>query len=510
LRVSNHAEVIKQVTSTWSPEKKAAVLTAIKPRLWRQGDIAWKFHSTQRLIHSALKASAHQQFYLLCSRRLGKTFMLLSLAFQECLRRPGARVLFLAPEKQMAREIATDTAAQLLEDCPADCRPKFDKQYSEFHFPNQAILRLKGVNAEQADSLRGGATDLVIVDEAGQMDNLLYVIQSVVLPMTLTTGGRVIFATTPPITPDHESKVIYDRLFPHGATVKFTLRDAPHIPHARKRAMLLEVGEAEEDLDAILAGERMPKTTAALREYFCEFVTDASQRVVPEFDADAKKEIVRSRERPPYFDAYVAVDPGFQDRTGIIFAYYDFRAGVIVVEDEALLHKPATSDIAKVILEKEWALWGDQKPLLRVSDVDPRLVADLYERHGLVFVQAQKQDALGAINLVREDVRTRGLLIDPRCVNTVHQLENTIWNKKATDFARTTEGHGDLLAALKYLCRTVNRHHNPAPPGYYSRTRSPDEFRSPRRRFREGVGQLDLLGSTPAAQRVKRGRGTLR
>jgi hypothetical protein len=505
---TNQEAVIRKVAAKWTPDKRATLLEQLKPKLWRQGDLeAFKFHSTQRKIYAALTAKAHDQFFLLCSRRLGKTYMLLTLAFQECLKHPDRRVLFLAPEKQMAREITTDTAAQLLKDCPKELKSQieFKTQFGEYHFPNGSVLRLKGVNAEQADSLRGGATHLVIIDEAGQMDNLEYIVNSVVMPMTLTTKGRIIFATTPPTTPDHDSKRIYDRLFAQNATVKFTILDAPHIDAEDKARQLRSLGEVEEDIPRILAGEQMPKTTAALRELFGEFITDASMKVVKEFDVEAKKVIVRRTERPSQFDAYVAMDPGFQDRTGLLFAHYDFTTGNIVVEAEALLWQASTSKIAECIAETEYKLWGHQRPLLRVSDVDPRLVADLFERHGLVFVQAQKQDSLGAINLVRTMVQNRELTINPDCIQTVYQLENTIWNKKATDFERTSEGHGDLLAALKYLCRHVNRRRNPnagARPG------SPEEFRSPRRRFwgPKYGDQMDLLGKTPFAKRVKRSR----
>lgn len=478
-------------------------------KLWRKGDLRFKFHATQRRIYDALSASKERQFFLLCSRRLGKTFMLLTMAFQECLQKPGARVLFLAPQARDAAEIATDTAAQILKDAPAEIRQGVDykAQTKEFHFPNGSILRLKGVNAEQADNLRGGATDLVILDEAGQMDNLDYLLKSVVLPMTLTTGGRIYLATTPPVTPDHESKLIYDRLFALNATVKFTILDAPHVPNAAKAEMLTELGEDPAHVPAILAGTEMPKTTAALRELFAEFVTDASMKVVPEFDAEAKKEIVRFHPRPAYFDAYVAVDPGFNDRTGLVFAHYDFTSGKIVIEGERLLHKASTNDIANAIMEMEYKLWGDQRPLLRVSDVDPRLIADLAERHGLIFAQAQKQDSLGAINLVRTMVRNREIGIQPDCVQTIHQLENTIWNKKASDFERTTEGHGDLLAAVKYLCRSVLRHHDPRPAGARGPYGADGMHRSPRRRFWKGRDQqLDLLGKTPFGKRVRRKR----
>ena len=525
---------IREKIKQYPPEVRREMRRQVFHKLWRKGVVRQKFHATQTRIYEALTRSKEQQFYLLCSRRLGKTYMLLGLAFEQCLQKPNSRVIFLAPQAKDASDIATDVALHLLGDyqpkdefgkevgdvlhgCPPDLRAKieFKSQPKEFHFPNGSILRLKGVNAEQADSLRGGAVDLAILDECGQMDNLKYLVDSVVMPMTLTTNGRIYFATTPPITPDHESKLIYDDLFAKGATVKFTILDAPHISDEGKARLLRQLGEADADIPEILAGRQLPKTTAALRELFAEFVTDASQRVVPEFTREARADIVHVVRPPAYYDTYVAMDPGFNDRTGLLFAYYDFKKGNICIQAERLLHKASTTDIANAIGQVEYEIWGvgkgdgdEHKPLLRVSDVDPRLIADLYERHGLVFVAAEKQRSLEALTLVRSMVLNRELEIDSSCVNLIHQLENTIWNKKATDFERTTDGHGDLLAALKYLCRSINRYHNPFPEGYGRGTRPADEFHSPRRRFWTGNRQeLDLLGSTPFAKRVKRKRG---
>jgi PAS domain S-box-containing protein len=47
------------------------------------------------------------------------------------------------------------------------------------------------------------------------------------------------------------------------------------------------------------------------------------------------------------------VDPGFNDRTGIIFGYWNFESAKLVVEDECLLEQANTNDIAHAIIQKE-------------------------------------------------------------------------------------------------------------------------------------------------------------
>jgi hypothetical protein len=197
-------------------------------------------------------------------------------------------------------------------------------------------------------------------------------------------------------------------------------------------------------------------------------VTDAETAVVPEFTSQAQSEIVIPYERPPFYDAYVGMDPGFNDNTGILLAYWDYPLQKLVIEDELILKRANTDDIAFALKAKEEAVWG-KPPLVRVSDVDLRLIADLYQRHGLVFQKGQKQDSLGAIDTVRTMIRRREIIISSNCHGLIRQLRNATWNRKATDFERTQEdAHFDLLAALKYLSRAIIKSKNPF-PDWYSR-----------------------------------------
>lgn len=490
-----------------SPEERTAAYAQITGQLWETGRLRYKLHETQLKIYEAIQANTHRRHFVCCSRRLGKTYMLVALAFETALQKPGARILFLAPQGKDAKEISVDIAAKILEDCPPEIRPEFNGQDKEYRFKNGSIIRHKGTNGDQAQFLRGGAADLVIMDEAGMMDNLQQVLNSVVEPMTLTTKGRIIIATTPSMSPGHECAAIYERFASLGCVSQFTLRDAPHIAHEEKYRSLLNAGEKADRIDRILDGTLEPETTTAQREYFCEWVTDASAAVVREFDAEARAEIVVQHPRPHHFDAYTAMDPGMRDRTGILFAYWDFLQAKLVIEDEALLTGPPTSKIASVIKEREHATWGFREPYIRVSDVDPRLIADLWELHRLRFQRARKEDSLGAVNLMRNDVLTRTLVINPRCVNLIRQLKNATWNKAATDFARpqseqAIDGHYDLVAALKYLCRTVVRNKNPYPANWRQTQHGPNAWISPKSNTTGDRKKLGLFQNTPVGRRL--------
>lgn len=443
--------------------------------MWRRGDLYYLLHATQRRIYDKMKtgvAEGKLRHFLSCSRRLGKSYMLVAMALETALNKPHARILYLAPFANDARKIVQDTLETILPDCPMELRPSFKTQDAQFDFKNGATIRFRGTNGERAQFLRGGSADLVIVDECGIVDHLDEVVNQVITPMTLTTGGLVIMATTPSSTPAHDSKRLCDQAFADGCGYEFTLLDAPHLDHAAKARALKSAGERDEDIPAILAGKAQPKTTTALREYFAKWITDAGSAIVPEFTAEAKARIVQDYSRPPYYDAYVSMDPGYKDNTGILFGFWDIRGGKLVIEDEWLKNHAGTPEIAEAIAKKEYALWSGRKPHLRVSDIELRLISDLITEHGLGFSPALKSDREGRILLARQMVANGRLVIKPNCVNLIRQLETGTWNKRGSDFAdevleiegeKQIPAHFDLLAALFQLVRMVSYNRNPYP-----------------------------------------------
>jgi hypothetical protein len=478
-------------------------IAAAQRKLWREGKLKFKLHATQSRIYEAILASGKRRHFLLCSRRLGKSYMLLCLVMEQCLRKSGSRCLFLAPTAKDAADIGNDLANQIIQDCPDEVKPEYKAQAKELHFKNGSIVRFKGVNAEHAESIRGGAADLVILDECGIMDDLMYVLQSVVAPMTLTTKGRIYLATTPPKSPGHESAELHEKMAAQGLVSTYTLRDAPHIEYAEKVQILQDCGEKEDRIRGILDGTLEPETTTAQREYFCNFVTDANSAVIPEFDAQARKDIVVEWETPPYRDCYTVMDPGFVDATGCLFAYWDFLKARLVIEDELVMVHANSSQIAEAVRAKEEALWPHKPPFLRISDIDKRLIADLSQLYGIGFSPANKRDSDSAIHLMRTMVSGRQLVINPRCTGLVRQMKNAIFNTKATDFAQgdKIDRHFDLVAALKYLCRGVIQTRNPYPEWFHAAP--PGHYTSPKGRKQKDKG---LLADTPLGRRLLKGK----
>lgn len=464
------------------PSKElAASSAALRQEAWTRGLLRYLLHGNQAEIYDKLTGpNPPRQFFVLCSRRIGKSYLGIVLALETCIQIPNARVLYLAPSAKQAAEIVSDQIPRILADCPASLRPQSSAQTKELQFKNGSIIRFRGVNAERAEDLRGGFAHRVILDEVGSMDRLKVVFNDVVRPMTSTTKGQIVILTTPPNTPSHDSAEIWDRLNARGQTSVFNLAQAqnPELPYDEKFKALEDAGEFEEDIPRILSGEIPPRTTTAQREYFCQWVSDAGLAMFPEYPYEFRSIYIPPPEPPPYRDCYVGADWGMSDATGLLFSYFDSRSGKLVIEDEWMEPQAGTLKIANILKDKEARLWRGVHDVYRVGDIDLRLMHDLYELHGLQFFKAQKKDKNANIELLRSWIRKHQLIIHPRCVKLDRQLRNAIWNRKGKDFDHAADKenqdladfHFDLAAALVYLVRYVHtrREMDPSPRGMAS------------------------------------------
>ncbi len=184
--------------------------------------------------------------------------------------------------------------------------------------------------------------------------------------------------------------------------------------------------------------------------------------------------------RPDYFFPYTVYDLGFIDRTGGLYGGHDYENDVIFVEDEDLLVRPSSRDIADAVAAKESVLWvGNPHAPTRIMDAAPFVLEDIRREHHLNFqppdksgVQSGISYVQGANNYVNLLINGAQLRVHKRCVNLLRQMRNAMWNKQRNDFERDKRegiesmGHYDLAAALVYFCRAIDRKRNPFPPGY--------------------------------------------
>jgi hypothetical protein len=353
----------------------------------------------------------------------------------------------------MVRMIIDRHMADILLTCPQDLRPKHSVQDGIYLFPNGSEIHVSGCDNQGSERLRGVSTDLALVDEAGLIDDLEYLVQDILLPQTITTDGRIILASTPPKTPGHSFARYFQDAILADQGVHKTIYDAPHINPARHEEFIRESG-----------GEH---TSTWRREYLAEFVIDDDLAVIPEWSA---ANIVDDYPFPEHADCYVAMDVGYSDMTVAVFAVYDFVTATLYIVDEYVATQ-STSDVIDSGVEFiERRSFEGKEPVRRVVDAPQIVVADIRKRAKRAWTAAKKDDKDAALNGLRVKVQNGQLKVHKRCKTVIAHMGNAIWNKAKTSYERSGQyGHFDAVDACVYLVRHVDWNKNPTPNHRFSR-----------------------------------------
>jgi len=434
--------------------------------LWRKGVLSWKLDNVQKELYELYHNQENRTNVWLLSRRSGKSYCLTVLALEQCIKKKNSIVKYLAQTKLQVKSVVEPLIRIICEDCPVDLKPQFNSKEYSYDFPNGSKIQLAGGDSGHAEKLRGGDGHLVLVDEAGSITGLNYIVNSILRPTTLTTKGKIILASTPPSDADHDFLGFIETAQGEGTLVKKTVYDNPRI--------------SKKDIEDAIKESGGINTDHFRREYLCIVIKNASTCVFPEFTEELEKEIIKEWKRPNFFDAYVSMDIGFKDLTGILFAYYDFLNAVLVIEDEIVFDfQKSDMTIKKLteeILNKEALLWSNpytnevKKPNSRISDIDYIVMQEIMKHSGgkLYFRAAKKDNKEAAINNARFVLSNKKVIINPNCKNLIHHLRAAKWHDGAKSIlARSKEGHHyDLADCFTYLIREVNFTKNPYPSTY--------------------------------------------
>lgn len=429
--------------------------------LWFKGNLSWKLHAGQQKIETLYKAVRKKLFVANCARRFGKSYWLVTKAIEcaiKCKNKYPRIVIASATVKNLENFIMPSFRA-VLEDCPPEIWAGWETGYMssrrKFIFLNGAEISLAGLDKDP-DGGRGAYCDLYIVDEAGYVDQLAYLYSSVIAPMTLTRpGAKIILASTPSNTPEHEFKGFCQRAVVQKAYVELNIYQNPMMTPE-----LIEEAKAE-----------CLTESDWLREYCCQHVVDKNLAIVPEWLPEYEAIIARP-EYFPHLDRYEAMDIGVKvDLTAILFAYWDERNSYVYIEDEAEINGPTmtTPALNYLIRDKEKELWPDMPPpYRRIADNNmPIILQDLGYLHDMHFSPTSKDELHAMVNELRHMVKAGKVLIHPRCVKTITCLKAGIWNKERKAFSRSANlGHYDHLAALVYLIRNLDKNRDNIPRVY--------------------------------------------
>lgn len=440
----------------------AALNALAEQRAWQRGDLGHLLSRRQRRAVAKWRKSGARRFVFVWTRRGGKSRVKCVVALEECLRTPKTIVKYAAPTQDMAREIVAPLMTELLENAPAGL-VTFNAQQMRWTFSNGSTIKLAGCDGLNANRLRGTSAHLVIVDEAGFVADLTYVVESILRPQIITTQGRMLISSTPPKTPAHPFQYYSAVAAANGHDDVCTLDQVVAEPDSHI---------TREEADEAIADAGGRASTTCKREYFCGFETDEQSAVIPEWAAHAEA-IVKDIPPPEHRTMWVAGDFGFSDLTFIVFAWTDWEKARVVVEDELVFQGVGALTVGTQVLAKERELWGLKKPALRVADAGNQLLATMHET-GCEFAPVVKTDADAALSTLRSYVQQHRIIINPRCKALIAHMAHGIWNKSRTSYERSEGlGHFDGIDAVKYLCRHADLRANPTPdlpPGATSQT----------------------------------------
>lgn len=465
---------------------------------WLQGNLRYltRKHAQRRLYDKARvlkeKDGNDKLTHIVwnCHRRLGKSFLLVLLAVERCLRYPNQHVKYGAPTFKQVQEIVVPHLADLLRNCPDIARPARAQYEWTFQNPRwpinspPSILKIVGLNIQQGDRLRGQRANMAVLDEVREVEEADYILSNVLAYQFVgQENPLLICASTPPRTMSHD---FVTKLIPR-AIERGTYSEVPTSANEDWTQM-------DEDLIVEEVGD--DSTTSYQREALCKLISEDSDLIIPEFTRpdrhgkDTSESVIEDRKRPDYFCPMVVMDTGWVDHTAILFGYVDFKDQILVVEDEIVVHYQTTGSIAASIRVKEHTLYkGNPHETRRKADCTKQQLDDLRRDHKLWFTEVQKYDRDQALARLRTAVQKKKVRIHPRCESLIYQLRHGVWNRRRSSFERSESlGHCDALSALVYMWRVSNFDENPEVfDGYSPSSHWGIGTRAPRRGNWDGV-----------------------
>lgn len=333
---------------------------------------------------------------------------------------------------------------------PRKLRPRWNTLEGAYIFPNGSMIHIAGVNNGHADDLRGTSADLCVIDESGFVDDLQYLVDSVLTPQLLTTQGKLIMASSSPLSPAHEFVSYIQEGRANGNYSSYDIYQGDFTP------------EIIEEFCKEAGGT---SSTTWRREYLNEIIVDSQYAIIPEFSKDIVQKYQPS-EFDSYFHRYVSMDIGTKDFTAILFGVYDFKRATLFILDEVIIDGPqvTTQNISSLVKQKEIQLKAEN-PYRRVADNNNLiLLQDLGSQFDLQFSPTNKDKLEAMVNELRLWVQSKRVIVSPNCTQTIGCLEFGVWNKDRKDWGRSSQyKHFDALAALMYLVRNVDQVTNPIP-----------------------------------------------
>lgn len=430
-----------------------------------------------------------------CPRRAGKSWFVLSVALEQCLRKPNSVWVIVGLTRPSVSQIFWSLTKKLAKDL--ELGMYFKEVELTANFTNGSVILFRGADSRsEIEKLRGGQYDGVIVDECKSFNAVVFteLIQDVIEPALGDRLGTLILVGTPgdvlagpfyeatcepPVEfigadgAKRHSNRRYGTADPLGFVWSFhtwTLRDNTEVPHLWQEALNKKNLHGWSDTNPTWR-----------REYLGEWVAGRDRlvyRYVPHVH-DYDCELPAGHEWVPV----LALDIGFHDADAIVVWRYSRTSyDIYITYAEKRPHLNITT-LAKWVKEVKY-LYCDDQPEVMTGDfggLATKVFDELACIHGLPFEPAEKREKNDFIEIMNGEFDAGRLFIPlDHSENSLHEelltnrwLEKSLGTPKKKEDPKTPN---DLCDAMLYGWRWCD-HRRAQPPDRTIQTGSPEWWR---------------------------------
>lgn len=411
-----------------------------------------------------------------CSRRAGKTHLLVAMMMIECLRKPRTQCMYIGETMELSEALVNKAAQDIIDTC--QLKNKRGMRFDWKHFDNGSQIIIRGLsNTKDPDQIRGKAAKVIVIDEFFHLKSELleYMQREVLEPMQMDYADDYMFvcAGTPPKVKGTYGEQVWKTWdVPHFS---WTWRENPHPVSVEQREQFVEKVLHDKGLDW--------SSSFARREYNGEWAYDDDLLLYPEFHSYNPREALPSIE---VTRVLFGIDYGVGDNDTLIgIAWNDNeRRGYVFWEDKFNRLDIKDRSISQLEylcgqVKRAWEYALDYFPTLPKKEANKRILwdADDNDQHltdhmnvnirmpyvdeadgekkelALNIQNAHKTDKTIMFDKIRDLLRMGDLLVI-QDGKTEHEMLSTILKRGPNGEVYTEVDmkayHPDLLPAMRY------------------------------------------------------------
>jgi len=406
-----------------------------------------------------------------CSRRAGKTHMLVAIILIECLRKPRTRCMYIGETMELSESLFDKAANDIIEAC--NLKDRRGKRFNWKKMDNGSEVMIRGLsNTKDPDQIRGQGVKVIVIDEFFHLKSELleYLQREVLDPMQMDYADdyKFICAGTPPRIKGTFGEMAWKTWDVDKFT--WTWRDNPHPVSLEARKAFVEKQLHDKGLDW--------SSSFVRREYNGEWAYDDDLLLYPEFHCYDPSEAIPTIHVSRVF---FGIDYGVGDNDTIFgFAWDDdAHRGFQFWEDkfnrlDIKNHEISQLEYLCAQVEQAWRtafeffpgmdyreankriLWNaddNDQHLTDYMNVNIRIHEDGFENIKLQIQNAHKTDKTIMMDRIRDLLRRADLLLISNG-KTAHECMSTILkrgpNGEVYNEVDDKAYHPDLLPAMRY------------------------------------------------------------